>query len=304
MSTVHIYKSTDPGAPAHPSSERGSMAALLRACLIDGYGSGDDWFDPAGWEEPYGEVNHYACFRSLEGDARLFYQVDDLNYSEDVTRMTMFDSMSDAETGFGDRGSVYFGKWYNATESQKWVVVADERTCYVVLESEDDNVVHGFGEYLSLIDDDPCPAFLAGHGDSEALANDAVDIPLHQARIIQDSTFHHGYIRRCITSAEPSSFSCLNVGVASGSAVSRYDDCFSTMKTGVSWLHLPLMIKAIVDVENDTRLPCGILRGLRQTLTASKGEMVTEDMTLYVVGVDGGSSNTGRVAFDITGSWS
>lgn len=162
MSTVRRYYSTDPGAPAHPSATRGSMAALIRACLVTGYGSGEDAKAPAGWEEPFVEADNYACFRALSG-VRQFYQTNDNQTDADVTLMTSFDSMSDAATGTGSRGSAYFGKRPATITSTFWAVIADEKTCYVLLSSQYGMVPHCFGEFFSYLDSDPYKGILSGH---------------------------------------------------------------------------------------------------------------------------------------------
>ncbi len=307
MSTVRIYRSTDPGAPPHPSSVRGSMAALLRACLVTGWTSGDFTAEPAGWEEPFEEINGYACFRALQGTAQMFYQIDDFTTNDNVTLMTMFDSMGDAQSGTGSRGAVYFGKWYNATESQHWVVIADEKTCYVVLDGQDWNIIHGFGEYTSLIDNDPCPAFISGHNDSYALADDDTNIALHSTVSMHNNSWRSGYIRRSISAAEHSSFAILNMGVGSGDPVSSHGTTSPQFTTdimdGVKWLHMPLIIRAQNDINAGIYLPCGLLRGVRQLLAKGRTSqgltMAAQDRELFVIGFDAGGSKEGSVAFDL-----
>ena len=301
MSTVRIYKSTDPGAPPHPSSTRGSMAALLRACLVTGWTSGDFTAIPAGWEEPYPETNNKACFRALQGTARLFYQINDQDYDADVTRMTQYDSMSDAENGIGERGAVYFGKWYNAAESQHWYVIADETTCYVWLDSQDSGILHGFGEYVSLINDDPCPAFIAGHNDSSQLANDDTTVALHSAKPIYDTAWQAGYVRRGIASDSPSRFSALGYG--SNVGIGGNADYKSRPVAGVALLALPVVIKAINDVTAGVYQPCGLLRGLYFPLFSApyNAELTLGDKTLLSVALDYGATD-GKCLIDL-GSW-
>jgi len=301
--TIRIYKSTDSGAPPHPSSLRGSMAALLRACLVTGYGA----MTPAGWEEPFAETNNIACFRALQGTARQFYQINDRDYDADVTRMTSYDSMSSVETGEGARGAVYFGKWYSATESFAWLVIADEKTCYVVLQPEDNNIVHGFGEYLSLIADDPCPAFISGSSDSTRLSDDDTNIPLHQAYSITDTTATTGFLRRSISANAHSAFQAINYAAPSGSPLGgSIESYFSgTPVTGVDLLMLPVIVKAIADPPAGITQPCGIMRGMYAPLFKANysGTYLVGGKTLYSVGTDAGLSLTGRVLFDITGPW-
>jgi len=234
MSTVRVYKSTDQGAPAHPSATRGSMAALLRACLVTGYGdlgitslvvAGEvatatidggnpltigqviaisgatptslnaEWkitaadattvtfstpgiadvtatgtigatLPGAGWEEPYAEVNNYACFRALEGD-RKFYQVND-NVDPDITEVTMFDSMSDAESGAGSNGSQSVGKYY-PSKPTNWYVFADQKTCMLALEGGQYNrCIEVFGEFFSYLAADTSKSLLVGHSSTSS----------------------------------------------------------------------------------------------------------------------------------------
>ncbi len=235
MSTVRVYRSTDPGAPPHPSATRGSMAALIRACLVAGYGNiaidgitvtggiatatitnntlevgtvieitgatpaelNAEWkitaadsgtitfstpgiadvtatgtigasIPAAGWEEPYAETNHKACFRALTGD-RKFYQIDDNHDATYSGRAILrgFDSMSDAETGVGWESWCYIGKRaYNDYDDYlpttgRWVVVTDEKTVYVFLANRYGYCPHGFGEYESFFAESD--SFISGH---------------------------------------------------------------------------------------------------------------------------------------------
>lgn len=162
MSTVRVYKSTDPGAPPHPSALRGSMAALLRACLVVGYGSGEDAKAPAGWEEPFTESGNYAVFRALTG-ARQFFQIDDNQADADVTIMYGFESMSGVQTGAGKWGNRLFGKNSVVAGSSEWVVIADEKTCYVFLDTTRGLSAQCFGEYRSYKQDFPYNSLIAGH---------------------------------------------------------------------------------------------------------------------------------------------
>ena len=185
-------------------------------------------------------------------------------------------------------------------------MIADERTCYVALDAQDSGyILHGFGEYQSLIDDDPCPAFIAGHNDSERLADDDTNIALHSSADIGDTSWRSGYVRRGVVTVDHSSFAILNMGINRGAPVCHYQGQFkTTVPDGVSWLHLPLVIKAINDVAAGTNLPCGVLRGLRGTLCRpSTGEFSAGDRTLFGVQIDAGGNVFGFIIIDITGSW-
>lgn len=172
MSTVRVYRSTDVGAPAHPTQTMGTLAALLRACLVTGYGTGIDEKLPAGWEEPYPETNGFSCFRALSGVRQFFQFNDSTAINLNTTLLTSFDSMSDAQTGIGPRGTTYFGKWYSdtAVTDYGWTVIADERTCYVLLGNVYGMGPHAFGEFYSYVGDDPYKSLIAGHHSSTSFA--------------------------------------------------------------------------------------------------------------------------------------
>ena len=182
MSTVRVYKSTDPGAPPHPSATRGSQAALLRACLVTGYGSGENFKAPAGWEEPFSESGNLAVFRALAG-ARQFFQIDDTQSSANVAMMRAFESMSDLQNGQGQWGEQLFGKRSTSAGSVEWWLIADEKTAYVFLDTTRGLTAHVFGEYQSFVDDDPYNSYFSGHVTSTGLyttstTNAAGNIPI------------------------------------------------------------------------------------------------------------------------------
>ena len=298
MSTVRVYKSTDPGAPAHPSDVRGSMAALIRACLVTGYGSGDFTAEPAGWEEPYPETNNYACFRALQGTSRFFYQINDNQSAADVTIMTVFESMSDAATGIGGCGANYFGKQHpNAYRNFGWQVIADEKTCYVNLSSWAGSVSHGFGEFFSFKDADDRKAFMAGHSHSSNMA------PYSQFAM-QSSSASYVKAASSLTSATP-----INTVMNIGSSDSVDDRTLN----GTNYVFAPpagvsyLVNKGYMRENYNTR---GYLRGVYYPLAYKPKthlEEFTHDGKTFLAIDSGGVTNDtqylGQIWFDITGSW-
>ncbi len=241
----------------------------------------------------------------MQGTARQFYQINDQGYDADVTRLTSYDSMSDALTGAGSRGATYLGKRYG-TSTPAWFVVADEKTCYVVIFSQDNYVIHGFGEYQSLIADDPCPAFIAGHNDSGQLADDDSNIPLHDGYVISDTTWQAGYLRRSISADTPSSFQPLNYGTNSGQGLGNNDDKFSAAPvSGVDLVVLPVVVKAIDDVTAGITQACGVLRGLYVPMFMGTSQQVIAagGRSLFCLSVDAGAADNGKVFVDITGPW-
>jgi hypothetical protein len=75
--TVRVYAWDDAGAPVL-TGEVGTFAHLLRKCLVDGYGSGEQAKAGAGWEMEWDSVtNARAAFRSQQYGHEAWYYIDD-----------------------------------------------------------------------------------------------------------------------------------------------------------------------------------------------------------------------------------
>lgn len=317
MSTVRVYKSTDPGAPAHPNATRGSMAALLRACLVTGYGSGADFKAPAGWEEPFVESGNIAVFRALAG-ARQFFQIDDTQSSANVARIRAFEAMSAIDTGTGEwtTAAKYFGKQWSSPIGTEWFVFADERTVYVVLTSRYGFEVQGFGEMQSLTDDDPYNSFVAGHEGSSALGAMVCDMSEMTSGLNHTNTVRLMYQHR-----SPDGVKLGVRGKLMGIQGSTYiSGCVGgsgsqgVIPAGLPLSHLWFPMHFVP--RNDDwgnlgilYLPSALLRGLyhplvgkpmsnKQIFTVGNKTFLSLDVT-----ASGTWTGWGQVAFDITGSW-
>jgi hypothetical protein len=158
-----IFKHTDVGAPSSDFGVRGNLAAVLRACLITGYGTGaDEKLPVGGWSEPFSEVDNVAVFRADAGN-RQFYKIDDrTNTDIDVAKMFAYESMSDVETGLGQWYDLYFGKQYTAV-NQGWIVVANEFSVYVFFVGINGWCPTFFGEYINCFSDNPYNSIVAGN---------------------------------------------------------------------------------------------------------------------------------------------
>ena len=141
-----IFKATDSGAPAATLNVAGQLAAILRACLIDGYGTGEDYKAPVGgWSEPFAEANNVAVFRADTGN-RQFYQIQDSSAAGAPFRA--YESMSDIDTGVGVWFQHYLGKYYN-TSNMDWIVLANEKTVILFFVFQNGWAPQMFGEYES-----------------------------------------------------------------------------------------------------------------------------------------------------------
>jgi hypothetical protein len=138
---TRVYKSIAPGAPVLRGSV-GSLIEVLRACLVDGYGS----LAPAGWSMPYTDGQtppQRAHFRQAPrtGWPQCDLQVDDdITTSDsgwDATHLQRIARIAGwtAATGLGvgsgrfpsDGSTAPVPKGSDATTARPWVVVANER---------------------------------------------------------------------------------------------------------------------------------------------------------------------------------
>lgn len=304
MSTVRVYKSTDPGAPPHPTETRGSLAALLRACLVTGYGSGDTLKEPAGWEEPFDEFQHNAVFRAKSG-ARQFYRLRD-DFADDPERSYLYgyDSMSDPVTGQGWQSGWNFGKCSRYEGNSVWYVIADERTCYIMLEGRYDLVPHGFGEFFSYLDLDPYNSFIAGH-DKKSLPDYYGDhVSLMEMGDLNETNGVDMRFRSDLSSAGNPANGC-PVSFF-GEWIEGHGEAASGI-SGYNGLSVPI-VPMLVSTEKE-RLVRGKLRGLYYPLAYrpfTHDEIFSQDGRDYLVvnvGYSHNSTERGQFLFDVTGSW-
>lgn len=93
-----VYSSTDTSAPALGNSN-GSLIAVLKACLVDGYGSKA----AAGWTRPYTGTNLAAFKQGAGGNNRLLRVFDGGNDSMGFRRIAVraYEAMTAISTGTG-----------------------------------------------------------------------------------------------------------------------------------------------------------------------------------------------------------
>lgn len=140
-----VYKSTDPGAPAL-TGQVGSLITLLRAVLVDGYGSSPTAMAGAGWTETFSGTNK-AVFRNNPTTGTGGYlRIDDgatvggSNARYGLWRL--YETMSDVDTGTGETptvaqaaagGLVLKSSTLNST-ARAWVILACERWFYLFVD--------------------------------------------------------------------------------------------------------------------------------------------------------------------------
>jgi hypothetical protein len=167
MTTTRVYRSTDSGAPTMARNTAGSALAVIRACLVDGYGSKT----PAGWTEEYTGTNKAAFRNSLAaGGLGCYVRVADTDTSNSYRPMSLrtYRTMSDVDTGDDPTHEVIVNRSPSAFNNPiSWIVVADERTFYIgISELASGGVSHmdcgGAGDFESLQAGDSYAYFALG----------------------------------------------------------------------------------------------------------------------------------------------
>jgi hypothetical protein len=179
---TRVYRSTDPGAPVLRGSV-GSLIAVLRACLVDGYGA----LAPAGWSMPYTDGQtppQRAHFRQAPRTdwPQCDLQVDDNITSSDSGWSTVWQYIADiagwrAATGLGagsgrfpaDGSSARVPKGQDTTTARQWVIVANERGFLMwcgALDIRSNGYVFFFGDLIPHVASDTLAVgLLAAGGD-------------------------------------------------------------------------------------------------------------------------------------------
>jgi hypothetical protein len=168
MAAPTVYKSSDANAPTL-DGQKGSLINVLTACLVDGYSSGGTRKDAAGWTIATGPTSNKIIYRNnaTTGTGTYFRIQDDGRIASGTTNYHTTDracnaalvgmsSYSDIDTPVvpfprviagGDLHDNYaYGvtirKAYSTTSptySKPWMVIADNRTCWLITTCLDTN---------------------------------------------------------------------------------------------------------------------------------------------------------------------
>lgn len=198
MAQFTKYSSADVGSPTLSGSV-GRLVAVLKACLVDGYGSKAS----VGWTQPYTDTNR-AAFRPLSG-SRFFYEIEDnaggLGGAKEA-RLRGYETMSAIAVGTGPfptsgqmAAGLYIRKSTAADSTiRQWKIFADNRTAYVFISTGDAaNTYSGFmiGDFYSLVAGDLYNgAIIARVSENSATSsNDKLDI--QQSSLMAVSQGHY-----------------------------------------------------------------------------------------------------------------
>jgi len=172
--TVRVYYSDDSGAPVL-SGTAGALLDVLKACLVNGYGS----IDPLGWSEEFTGTN-VSVFRAPQGRRYYLRIQDDGAVSTTYTEMKAvwigYQSMTDIDTGtdaFGlatyTQGSTISKSDELSTTTRPWILVGDEYCFHLFTYPDADNPTSGAGYFFG-----DAVAY-GGHLYSTLLYGDVVD---------------------------------------------------------------------------------------------------------------------------------
>lgn len=132
-----LYRWDDASAPLLHGLA-GSMIAVLKACLVDGYGAKS----AAGWSVTMsdGPPIYNAVFRNNTaggGFGSYFAILDDGSATVSTgisARIRMWEAVTGYDTGTNGTTAKFFRKSSVASSTARpWVVIADDRFCYVIL---------------------------------------------------------------------------------------------------------------------------------------------------------------------------
>lgn len=166
MAVPTVYRSTDAGAPVVSPTTLGSVLAVIRACLVDGYGSKS----PAGWTEEFTDApNNTAVFRNstAAGGTGCYVRVSD-NNSAIVYRpvgITTYASMSDVDTGTAGTPERYiYRRPNNVNTATGWALVATAKAFWLNVWSLSGGLagLAGAGDAISFVASDAYRYFCAG----------------------------------------------------------------------------------------------------------------------------------------------
>lgn len=128
-----IFRSTDAGAPVL-TGQLGKWPAVMKACLVDGYGTGLGFKPPAGWVVAYEDTNRIVLRPGPAAGSRQYYRI--AQNAEDgdasICRLLGYVAMSSVDAGTGvfpGSGNLYqrVSAANNGT-AREWFVAADDRT--------------------------------------------------------------------------------------------------------------------------------------------------------------------------------
>lgn len=209
---VKLYKWDDEGAPSHQYVE-GSIKTILKACLVTGYGEGDQRKEPLGWEIKFEEANQ-AVFQSkvkendgwaLSVDDR--YRKSNGSQYDSHVRCNMIKNPSSLVGGVLGNPAYCGMSNTQFVGTGKWWMIGNEKG-FLLITSDNNQDVCGFLQFSlfpSLVVADSgnwvlnfTGAFIpsygyAGYAEQAALALNYEGLAVARGRIAHPNFFNSGY---------------------------------------------------------------------------------------------------------------
>ncbi|EMR0514609.1 hypothetical protein RY963_002650 [Stenotrophomonas maltophilia] len=158
---ANIYMSTDSGSP-QLSGQAGSLVALLDAVLVDGYGTGVDRKEGAGWTREFTSTNKRGYRNNPVSGTGFYLQIDDSAsagtpgycFARGFGSMTAFDvGLNPAPVlAVGQSGLVLAKSSQLNGGARRWLIIADDRIVYIFINPwPSGNYYHPyfFGDFIS-----------------------------------------------------------------------------------------------------------------------------------------------------------
>jgi len=203
--TVRNYSSTDVNAPVMAGSEAGDLIALLKACLVDGYGDKPG----LGWTVAY-ESGTVCVFRQGGANGKYLRVDDDHTGMYGAAKVRAYETMSDANNGTGATPTVaqqtegvywHYRNYIYGQNPRPWFVWGDEKAFYISLGVEDNNpstqyATYFFGDINSFTPSDEYATLLIGlYSWSSGSSFSSSSCPMTSITMIENSLYGHFIMR-------------------------------------------------------------------------------------------------------------
>ncbi|WP_447940095.1 hypothetical protein [Pseudoxanthomonas mexicana] len=177
MTAFRVFSSTDAGAPAL-TGQAGSLANVLDAVLVDGYGTGPSAKAAAGWSRTYSATNKRVYRNEIVAGSGYYLRLDDTAAIGNARHVFLraFQLMTDIDTGTNlvpttaqaTNGSLWQKSTTLDATARAWVIVANDKTFYPFFDCAGNGIANGSpfgaGDLDSDTVGDQHNFFLSGNG--------------------------------------------------------------------------------------------------------------------------------------------
>lgn len=176
-----IYKSADASAPVL-TGQVGALTAVLKACLVSGYGSQT----AAGWTNPYTGTNQEVFLQGGSG-IKKYFQIDDNGPGAGAAkeaRMWGFETMSAYNTGTGQFPAAGTNPCMRKSATadatvRDWIVAADAKTCHMWMLNGDVAATwssFSFGDLYSFRPADQWKGYVCGRTTENSASGSGIEV--------------------------------------------------------------------------------------------------------------------------------